>query len=311
MSRSGFDSKRTLPPYLASSLEQLPVELQRMAGPELPPDEPLETIFVVPRQMISKKLEGLGGMRTVPDQALIFTTQGVLHVLGSDKAGQAGQTTYLRGDRLLYTHLSLILLYDRVELCAAQDGELRRIVVEYNAVSHELFQPALHRFLRLSWQAAEQSNGGVKTSERFLYELRKASFKHRSGLEDYALQAGERLLGCVIQPPIMGRWLGVLRRKIAPPVLLALTDKQLIWIEEGMTSATALGWYITFCPRPRIAGFAIRPGVRWQEVSVQLSRGASAAERQTKLDPETALAWQELCLEQGFAVRVLESAGSD
>jgi hypothetical protein len=295
---SGFSSRRTPPPYLVNNLEDLPLGLRQLAKQTLAAKEPAVTIFVVPKQMISKKLEGLGGMRSVPDQALIFTTDGLLHILGSSKPDHPGQTAYLRGDSLIYAHLSLILLYGRLELCGTHNGALTKIVIEYNAVSHHLVQPAMQRFLHLSWGHAYPVKSYDVTTSRFLYEIRNTSFKYRRGLEDYALQTGESLLGCVVQPPILRRFLSIFRLRVAPPVLLALTQSQLIIIEEGMTSATSLGWYFTFCPRVCITGIEFKPNNIWQDMCIHLRRGNLTAERRTKVENDAAQDWQTLWTSQ-------------
>jgi len=266
--------------------------LRQLAEQALAGDEPVVTIFVIPQQIISKKFEGLGGIRSVPDQALLFTKDGLHHILGSSKPDQPGQVTYLRGDSLLYAHLSLILLYGRLELCGTNNGALTNIVIEYNAVSHHLVQPALHRFLRLSSGQAYPEKPYDETTRRFLYEIRKASYKYRRGLEDYALQTDDRLLGCVVQPPIVRRFLRVFRLRVAPPVLLALTQSQFIFIEEGMTSATSLGWYFTFCPRACITAIEFKPNNLWQDLCVHLRWGNVTAERRTKVEHDAAQDWQ-------------------
>jgi hypothetical protein len=292
MAGYSFTSKRVPPPYIVASVKDLPVSLQELAQQALNAGETPTSIFVIPQQMVSKKLEGLGGMRRVPDQALLFTTDGLHHIMAGGKPGQPGQIAYLRADSLIYAHLRLILLYGRLELCGTKDDALTQIVIEYNAVSHFLIQPALHRFLRLSWGQPYPAKTNNDAASRFRYEIRNASYKYRRGLEDYAIQAGEGLIGCVLQPPITKRLFKVIRLRIAPPVMLALTQHQLIVIEEGMTSATSLGWYFTFCPRDCVTGFEFMPNIAWQDMYIHLSKGNVTAERRTKVEKETAQDWQ-------------------
>ena len=294
MIRTDPYSRRTHPPYLAQRIEDLPAGLRRLAEPALTVDDPVETIYVVPRQMIAKKLEGFGGMRNVPDQALIFTAHGVLHVREASPSERAGQVAYVQASSLAYAHLTLVLLYGRLELCGTNGETTTTIVIEYSTVSHQLVQPALQCFLHMSWEQPFPVKPYNETTNRFLYEIRMAPYKFRRGLEDYALQSDERLVGCIVQPPITRRFLGVFRRKIAPPMLLTLTQHQLIIIEEGLTSATSLGWYFTFCPRAGITDIEFKPNDLWQDMVVHLRRGEVNAQRRTKVGSEAAQDWRAL-----------------
>lgn len=292
MDGSSQASRRIPPPYLVKSVTDLPDGLRPLAEQALTAGETVETIFVIPQQMVPKKLEGLGGMRKVSDQALLFTTDGLHHIIAGGKPDQPGQIAYLRGDSLIFAHLRLILLYGRLEFCGTNQDALTQIVIEYNAVSHFLIQPALHRFLRLSWRQVYPEIIHDNATARFRYEIRNASYKYRRGLEDYAMQQDERLIGCVLQPPITKRILGVLRLRIAPPVMLALTQHQLIVMEEGMTSATSLGWYFTFCPRDCVTGFDFKPNIAWQDMFIHLRRDNIEVIRKTKVENNAVQDWQ-------------------
>ena len=81
-------------------------------------------------------------------------------------------------------------------------------------------------------------------------------------------QPGERLLGFVFQPRIIQRVLGIFPRLAAPAALLALTENEILLIEEGRTNATSYGWFVTFCPRRYVTGVESTPHSEWQNVYV-------------------------------------------
>jgi len=290
-------ARRTEHPYRAKTVADLPGTLRQLAGQSLGPDEPANAIFVVPPQMFLRNW--WGGLRHVPEQALLFTSQGVLHIQRAASPGQIGQTTYLRGDQLVYAHLSLLLLYGRLELVGQLRGALVRIIVEYNTVAHDLLQPALHQFLRLAWGQAQARENEDRT-DALLRDLEEQSLKFRNGLRHYALQSDERLLGFVFQPRITQRYWRLFHRLIAPAALLALTDHELIAIEEDRTTSAAYGWLFTFCPRVCVVGIEARPCEAWQDLHVHLARGGVAAERRVTVGNEAALAWQALWTNQGI-----------
>lgn len=281
-------TKRTNQPYLAESPADMSEKLWRAAEPLIPPDDPIKTIFVMPTQLLHKKLGSVSGARQVPEQALIFTTNGVLHVQGE------GQAVYMRGDSLLYVHLSLIMLYGRLELCGAVNGNLTRAVMEYNAVNHRLLTPALQHLFELACGPSNPNEAKDDLTEKLLEKLGQQSLKFRNGLREYTLQPGERLLGLVFQPCVEQIYLGILRRRVVPIAVLALTDRNFLILEEGLSNATSYGWFITFCPRACVAGFDFKPNMMWQDMSIRLTRNNLTAERQVKVEEKAVRDWQAL-----------------
>jgi len=289
--------RRTAHPYQVEGLADLPDSLRQLAEQSLGPTEAVNLIFVVPSQVLGG--HWWSGPRRVPEQTLLFTSQGVLHVQGTGAAGRAGQATYLRGGELVYVHLSLVLLYGRLELAGLVNGALSRIVVEYNTVGHVLLQPALHAFLRMAWKQAQAQTNDDQT-DMLLDELEGQSFKFRSGLRYHTLQHDERLLGFVFQPRITQSHWRLFRRLIAPATLLALTDQQLVVIEENRTLGAAYGWIFTFCPRTCLAAIEARPNTEWQDLTVRLVREPVTVDRQVTVSNEKAMTWRDLWTRHGY-----------
>lgn len=292
MQATGGTSRRREYPYQVRDLANLPDGLRQLAEQALPLAERAETIFVIPGQMLAKKFGGMGGMHWVPEQALLFTAQGVVHVQAGKSPDEIGHATYLPGASLLYARVSLVILYGRMELCGGSEN-LTRIVVEYNSVSHELMQPAFLNFLRLAWKPAqfrEENN----YQNLLKGKLNEQSYKFSSGLEKYCLQADEYLHGFVFQPRVYKHYFRVFHRLTAPASLLALTDRQLILIEEGMTSATSYGYFFTYCPRANVLNVDTKPSDKLDEVHVQLGKDAMRADFKVTQEKNNALACQDL-----------------
>ncbi len=280
-------------PYLVNDPDELPTGLQQLARQALTPGEPISTIFVVPAQAFISSF--WFGRRYVPEQALLFTPTGVLHVQDAARRDQAGQVTYLRSEELLYAQISLLLLYGCLELVGRVQDVLSRVTVEFNTVGHNLLDPALHRFLRQAWVFPFASDTAKIRNRPMLDELERISLKFRNGLALYGLQTGERLLGYVFQPGIWLRRWRIFNRQVSATTLLALTDQQLIIVEEECNGEpNAHGWIISCFPRAALTRLETQPEKSWQELQVRLARGEVAVDRRVKLSNEVAAAWQDV-----------------
>jgi hypothetical protein len=105
----------------------------------------------------------------------------------------------------------------------------------------------------------------------------------------------EQVSGFVFQPAIWGRRWRILPVRIAETTLLALTDRQLIVVEEQSRSRfPAYGWIFTFYPRKAIAKAGMAPAHLGQEWFIGLKSKATALERRILLEGSNGPAWQEL-----------------
>lgn len=277
-------------PYLVSSLAELPSALQIAAQQTLEPTEQPHRIFLVPAQSFFRSWLS---RRYVPPQALLFTAQGVLHVQEAVSPGEPAQVTYLRGENLLYIQLRLLLLYGRLELVGLAKGELARVVVEFNTVGYSMLQPGLRQLLPLIWGSEKLAKSD--SLDRTGSEFEDLPLKFKNGLRLYGLQPEESLLGVVFQPSLWKDYGRVLHRQISANTLLALTDHELVIIEEEETGRkNPYGWILTFCPLACLKNFETTPEGTWQEVQLHLARNGVEVDRRVKLGPETALNWQAL-----------------
>lgn len=277
-------------PYRVNDLAELPASLQSAVQQALGPTEQPERIFLVPNQTFFKNWFS---RRYVPQQALLFTAQGVLHVQEAVSPDQPPQATYLHAASLLYIQLRLLLLYGRLELVGQVNGDLARVVVEFNTVGVPLLLPGLRRLMTLAWESAEPE---IPISrEGSLPEFDSLPLKFKNGLRLYGLQPGECLLGLVFQPGLWERHGSLFRRQISANTLLALTNHDLVIVEEERTGRTnPYGWILTFCPLAGVKGFEAAPGESWQEMQLHLTRDGVAVDRQVTLERETVQAWQNL-----------------
>jgi hypothetical protein len=104
------------------------------------------------------------------------------------------------------------------------------------------------------------------------------SYSFYNGLKNEAIQPGERILGYVYQPEIHQPFLKNFYRRLFPQTVLALTDQQLILLQQDLANLSHHEWIFTFIPLYRIA--AVQPAgyKQWQKLSIQLLAGPQPQE---------------------------------
>jgi hypothetical protein len=283
-------SQATPMPYSVASLADLPASLKQAAMHSMGSKNKPSSICVFPGRT---GLKNQSAWEYFDEQALLFTAEGIYQIQAPTSAHQDARIIFLCAADLLYARLSLILMFGRLELV---DESLTRVVVEFNAAGFDIIKPGLQQLLG--------APGGrtitpleTASSKTVLGELGERSFKFKNGLYLYGLLPEEQVLGFVFQPAIWGwRW-HFLPLKISETTLLALTDQQIIVVEEQSRSRfPAYGWIFTFYPRKAINKFGMNPTRRWQELIIELKSKAASIDRRIILEESNGSAWQELWL---------------
>ncbi len=282
-------------PYLFNTLAELPPALQQAAQQALEPTEQPLRIFFVPAQSF---LKNWFSQRYVPQQVLIFTVQGVLHVQEAASPDQPAQAIYLRAVDLLYVQLRLLLLYGRLEVAGQANSKLARVVVEFNTVGTWLLLPGLRHLLRLACGQTGTPAEGLP--EIALPEFQKLPLKFKNGLRIYGLQSDEDVQGIIFQPGIWEHRWPFFDHQVIANTLLALTDREVVIVEENRTGEKSpYGWIFTYCPLAGVKGIKTTPDETRSELHLHLARAGVAVDRQLTLEPEAALAWQNLWADHG------------
>ena len=125
-----------------------------------------------------------------------------------------------------------LLLYGRLEIGYAADGQAQQMVLEFNTAGWDLLQPALRELLRDVSVVCPPPPVEAQTPVISTEEIERLPLKFANGVKIYTLAPGERLLALAFQPGIWTRRLLILRRQVTPPVVLALTDRHVSLIEE-------------------------------------------------------------------------------
>jgi hypothetical protein len=163
------------------------------------------------------------------------------------------------------------------------------------AAGFDIIRAGLQNLLGVSCGKNVVSTPDAPSTKTLLDELGELSYKFKNGLYLYGLLPDERVAGFVYQPSLWGQRWHLFRLKIAETTLLALTDKQLIVVEEQSRSRfPAYGWIFTFYPRKAIKNIAVSPGQGWQELVIEMNSRTGSIDRRILLAQPNVSAWQEL-----------------
>ncbi|MGD0610994.1 MAG: hypothetical protein ABSB41_05720 [Anaerolineales bacterium] len=276
-------------PYSVSTLNDLPPKLHQAALQAIEPTDKLRSICVFPGRT---RLKTWYRSEYAPEQALLFTNNGIHDIQAPASPHQDARNIFLRATDLLYVRLHLQLMYGCLELV---DDRLSRSVVEFDATGFDILQGSLQDLLGAACGGNSVSTPQSPPLKTILSELEKQSFKFKNGLYLYGLLPDEHLFGFVFQPSIWGRRWHLFPLREADTTLLALTDKQFIVVEEQSQSRfPAYGWIFTFCPRRAIDKIEVTPNGQWQDIRVEMKGKAGGIDRRILLEPENVLAWGEL-----------------
>lgn len=220
-------------------------------------------------------------------QALIFARDGILNLAEPFRKGQPGKTEWIAAVDILKIRLTLVLLYGKLEIWGAHAGQALKTELEYNAVAHHLLAPALRWLIRKTWQQNAAMNN-PPAREMTLDGFESVSYSFYNGLRLEALQPEERLLGLIYQPEIQEPRLRFFHRKVAPRTALAITDQQLILLQEDLAYRAHHEWIFTFCPRYRVSRLAQTLGEARQKVTFHLHPESARQSVEVVLEPEKA-----------------------
>ncbi len=280
---------------MVDSVDALPESLRGPAKAALPLGATVVRALYVPRDY---RARGWSIARQTPEQALIFTEEGVLHVQGRAKDGSQRPSLLVRPDTLLYMRSSHLLLYGRLELVSAENSQPVKLDMEFNAVGWRLMDTEWRTLVgKVVGLPPLPPESLLRESEHELELLEALPPKFSFGLRKYGIYTGEILQGAVFQPPIWDQHWALFPKQITANTLLALTNASVIVLDEDralVRKSQQYGYRITRIPRQAIAGVAVAATDSLQELTFALARNGAEAERRLKLEAKTAQQWLAL-----------------
>lgn len=284
-------------PYLVGHLGALPESLRGGVETAMPPGARFVSALVVPAEYRSKDLEE---SQIVPEQALVYTDYGVLHVQAGADGEPALSTTFIQPETLLSMRSSHLVLYGRLELLGAAEGKPAKIDMEFNAIGWNMMDAPWRELVgkAIGLPVPASKAAAIAALEGLPEDIPS---KFVEGLRRYGLYTGESLLGVVFQP---GVWssepLALFDHQLAPNTLLALTNASVLLLEEEtalVRKSEQYGLIITRLPRQAIRALQSVTNDQVQEVKFFLGRGGVTAEHRLLLGLETSEQWLSLWTE--------------
>ena len=293
-------------PYFVRSLADLSADLASAAQAVLPPGGEVRGIFDVPPQ----EFPSWAKYRYGPRHALIFTSAGVIHAQTAAH-GQPAQVHLVPTTAIHYVQVGQLLLYGRLEIGYAANGQAQHVALEFNTVGWDLLQPALRELLRDVSVVSPPPPVEAQTPVISAAEIERLPFKFASGLQIYTLAPGERLLALAFQPGLWTRRLLISRRQVAPAIVMALTDRHVSLIEEerALTSKPSYGWTFIFVPRHGVTGMRSEPAPLGRLVSIEMLVQGASATHELEITTAMAATWEAQWRDHGGRWYVADENG--
>lgn len=223
-----------------------------------------EGSFIVPLQVYPE--HGFA-KRYVPWQALLFNNNEIVHVKDSLIMDEGGTVNKICSDNLAYLKLNHCLLYGKLDIVCSNGKSANRVEVEYNTTGYNILEPNLDRFLKASLTESKKSGSSKNVNER----LKNIPTKYQNGVYMYILQKNEVLLDFVFLPRLV-RKIGFIKINLTPNILIAVTDKQLVIIEDDFSTVSLYTWILTFIPRDNFKGISFEKQSRFTKTFLKVEK---------------------------------------
>jgi hypothetical protein len=211
--------------------------------------------------------------RSLPGSVFCVTDREWLIVREVRKGG-IELTRALYGNTLL-VELTDILLYGRLKIVYAFNGQCKSGVCFFNTVSEGIYTNAIYRVLNLIEDLPELPGEKDRTA---LTYLENWPLKFRNHGWEF-LPPDSDLLNGTNWPTILGRF----RHELGPAMALILTDRHLITLADEPSRSwfvhddhVNVGLIVMYIPRSRISDFAIQKHSRFNVLEAQVSTALGA-----------------------------------
>lgn len=285
-------------PRLLHDLSALPESLRTTAERAIPAGDQFVAALYAPADYRSKDTED---SQEIPEQALLFTDKSVMQVQGALGDAAAPAPVCIALANVLYVKTSHVLLYGRVQLFGACQGEVKSLDMQFNALAWPLMDVEWRGMIgKVIGLPPLDSIEGRVVSQREIELLEPLPPKFADGLRRYGLYTGEEVISVLFQPEAWMRATVPLGqdKQIIPDTLLALTKSSMLILAEEralIRTTEQFGLIITRMPLPALANVrTIAKEDGWEEIIFSLERAGISAERRLLLEAAKAQYWRGL-----------------
>lgn len=283
-------------PYLIANVDEAPDDLRPVIETALPTGATLASGLIVPANYRAKTPNA--EPQVIPAQALIFTGAGMFQVQAAETGQPAPAPIHVAPESIRWIRSSHLLLYGRLEIASALQGQPVLLDIEFNAVG---WRQKDQNWRNLVAQAVGMpprlTSAAPAPSEQERAILHGAPEKFVDGLFKYGLYTGETLTAATFHPAVWQSRLIAFDEQLAPDTLLALTNASILILTEEkalVRRSDDLGLLITRIPRQAIAEMRAEKRNLVTDVTFALARGGVADEYRLVLAHDAAQAWSAM-----------------
>ncbi len=95
--------------------------------------------------------------------------------------------------------------------------------------------------------------------------------KYRNGIYIYVLQKGEVLLDFIYLPKLVHK-IFFSKINLVPDILFAVTDRQLVILEEDLSHTSSYTWLLTYIPLNNIRDISFEKQNRYTKVIIKIKK---------------------------------------
>ena len=288
-------------PYLVASIDEVPDNLRALVEAALPPGAALASGLVVPANYRSKTPDA--DPQVIPAQALIFTGHSMWHVQAAEDGQPAPAAIGIEPDNIRWIRSSHLLLYGRLEIASAAQGQPVLLDIEFNAVGWRQKDQNWRNLVAQAVGMPPAATGAApEVSEHDRAILRGTPEKFIDGLFRYGLYTGETLRAASFHPAVWQHRLLAFDEQLAPDTLAALTNASVLILTEEkalVRRSDDLGLLITRVPRQAIVEMRVEKRNLVSDAIFALERSGVADEYRVVLAHDAAQTWTEIWEKMG------------
>ena len=248
------------------TVDETPEPLRALALAALKPDDQIRLLVFGPAQRVLDNIS--------PATLLAIFENEWLVVVGS-KEIKPEVSRCAFADTLL-VEFTNILLHGQLRIDYVADGRAQTVTVQFNTVTEGLYQEAVQLLLNGMDGILEIT---PCDSQALHHSLESLPMKFFNAMAQF-IPMGQRVLALVHWPAVLGRKLRIFRRELAPEAVLALTDRELLFISEEKTCSWGrpdrvqkYGSIVTHCPLSRVAAIQINEHDLLDTIDVEIRVG--------------------------------------
>jgi hypothetical protein len=189
----------------------------------------------------------------------------------------------------LLVEITSILLYGRMRIDFVKNGRVDSVAIHFNTVMEGLYHEASEMVLNGMDGIFDNEPRQRGESDQALNLL---PLKFCNAMSEF-VPMGQRVLSLVHWPAVLGRRLRLLQQELAPEAVLALTDRELLFISEEKSwfwvrtdRVQKYGNVVTHCPLSRVGMLQLSEHASLATIDVEIRTGQTGEKIKIDFPPD-------------------------